>query len=70
MRFIRQNLGVFVLALLIAVPASASTFRVKCDQGQKVNRTLERAKPGDKIIVLGTCQEAVVFLLVVRGRKM
>jgi len=39
---------------------SSRSLRVNCDAGQTIGRALQGAKPGDRIIVTGTCREKVI----------
>jgi nitrous oxidase accessory protein NosD len=39
---------------------SSRSLRVNCDAGQTIGRALQRAKPGDRIVVRGTCRERVI----------
>src|SRR3954462_11289144 len=46
-------------ALMAALPAQAATLNVDCDAGQAVNAAVRGAKPGDTVLVSGTCKEQV-----------
>ena len=39
---------------------SSRSLRVNCDAGQTIGRALQRAKPGDRLAVRGTCREKVI----------
>jgi hypothetical protein len=37
--------------------AGSAVKKVECDKGQTLTDTLQKAKPGDTLLVTGTCQE-------------
>jgi len=41
--------------------SAARTRNVRCDRGQSLAKALKRARPGDTILVIGTCNESVVI---------
>ena len=48
-----------VTLLVSALAAHAATLTVDCDAGQAVNPAVRSAKPGDTVLVSGTCKEQV-----------
>jgi hypothetical protein len=42
-------------------PDESKPATVRCDSGQSINHALNRAKPGETIVVQGTCHERVVI---------
>jgi nitrous oxidase accessory protein NosD len=55
------HLGVAValasaLALMHAPGVSAESRAVRCDRGANLQRAIDRAKPGDRLIIRGTCR--------------
>lgn len=65
--------AVFLLIVLLAVPggfitaAAAATLPVDCDAGTTVTAVLARAKPGDELVVSGTCRENVLIPSTLHG---
>jgi nitrous oxidase accessory protein NosD len=49
------------LAMTLLCPTStlARTRRVHCELGESVNATIREAKPGDVIVIHGTCHENI-----------
>ena len=45
-----------------ALPADAATFTVDCDAGNTITAALGNVKPGDTVLVSGTCNEQVSFV--------
>jgi nitrous oxidase accessory protein NosD len=41
--------------------ADSAVKKVKCDNGQTLTEALKKAKPGDTLQVMGTCQERVTI---------
>jgi parallel beta-helix repeat protein len=59
---------------LTASPLHLSTIAVDCDAGGTIGRALNTAKPGDTVLVSGTCRESVfiqpeVTRIVLNGQK-
>src|SRR5690348_9471702 len=46
-------------ALLLPQVSAAVTINVDCDAGNSVNSAVRSAKPGDTLLVSGTCKEQV-----------
>ena len=44
-----------------ALPAHAATVSVDCDAGKTITAALDNVKPGDTVLVSGTCNEQVSF---------
>jgi parallel beta-helix repeat protein len=60
---IRIKTGATILAALClsALSAHAATISVDCDAGNTIKAALDRVKPGDTVMVSGTCKEQVSF---------
>jgi nitrous oxidase accessory protein NosD len=55
-----KRAAAFVL-LVSAVVSQAATLTVDCGAGEKLQQKLDGAKPGDEIMVSGTCNESIVI---------
>jgi len=51
--------GIGALLWLVASTGEAATITVDCNAGEKIQSKLESAKPGDTLVVSGTCNENV-----------
>jgi hypothetical protein len=50
-----------VLFAMVPVGCEAATLAVDCDTGEKIQQKVAVAKPGDEIVVTGTCKEGVII---------
>jgi nitrous oxidase accessory protein NosD len=59
------------LALTGAVGVSAETRTVRCDRGADLQRAIDRAAPGDRLLIRGTCRGEFLVdkTLTLRGRE-
>ena len=58
----RPSLSVLLaLALSAAAPASAATTKVDCNIGAAIGPALGKLKPGDVLLVQGTCRENLLI---------
>ena len=55
------------LALSAAAPTSAATIKVDCNTGAAVGPALAKLKPGDVLLVQGTCRENVLIHSEING---
>ena len=53
--------AVLLAGLFSALPAAAATVAVDCDKGGTIQAALGNVKPGDTVLVSGTCKEQVSF---------
>lgn len=62
-RFTHRLIVVITLALIgtLAGSGSAKTRTAKCDKGKSLQKQIDKAKPGDTIVITGTCEENVVI---------
>ena len=55
-----KGIVIFAVVLcLLPVGGNAATITVNCDAGEKIQAKLDSAKPGDTLLVTGTCNENV-----------
>jgi len=53
-----KGIVIFAVVLcLLPVGGNAATTTVNCDAGEKIQDKLSAAKPGDTLLVSGTCSE-------------
>lgn len=58
----RSAFGICVASLLLLVAvAESATVPVDCDTGGTITESMMRLKPGDTLLVIGTCRENVVI---------
>src|SRR5687768_7968145 len=57
----------FALVLFAAAPASAATITVDCQTGAAIGPALGKLKPGDVLLVQGTCRENVLIPSEING---
>ena len=55
----RMKRSLLAACCFSALSASAATVNVDCDAGNSVNAAVRSAKPGDTVLVSGTCKEQV-----------
>lgn len=58
---------VAVAAIAIGAPTSAATIKVDCQTGAAIGPALAKLKPGDVLLVQGTCRENVLIQSEVNG---
>jgi parallel beta-helix repeat protein len=59
---IRAGMAAFLASLCFsALPTNAATVSVNCDAGNTITAALANVKPGDTVLVSGTCNEQVSF---------
>ena len=56
----RTAAGLVAIGATTAGVADARDFQVNCDRGRTIQRTLDRAQDGDRILVRGACTETLV----------
>jgi parallel beta-helix repeat protein len=56
-----KTLKILAVLCLTALQANAATVSVDCDAGNKIQAAVDNAKPGDTVLVSGTCNEQVSF---------
>ena len=52
-----------VMGLLVVVSSgagNAKTRKVRCDKGQSLQKKVDKAKPGDTVLITGVCNENVL----------
>ena len=59
---IRQLSIILVVLSMVPLCSEAATITVDCDAGEKIQQTLGTVRPGDEIMVSGTCNEAVFIV--------
>ena len=59
---IRQLSIILVVFSMLPLCSEAATITVDCDAGEKIQQTLGTVRPGDEIMVSGTCNEAVFIV--------
>lgn len=59
MKILGTLLLLFVLALVAPALADEGVKSVRCDKGQTLTKALEKAQPGDTLLISGTCHERV-----------
>ena len=60
-KYFERLLAMTVVVLMSTSVARAETVAVNCDGGQRLQATIDQARPGDTIVVSGFCAENVVI---------